>query len=66
MGLGRRGAFCPPLRIEKARDLLEQIGAAIPDLPDYDPAKDDKLPWEDEVAAAIEKLRAEKEAEKGK
>ena len=30
----------------------------------YDPAKDEKLPWEDEVRAAIEKLREEKEAKK--
>jgi hypothetical protein len=49
--------------LNKARALLEQLGAEIPDLPPYDPAKDEKLPWEDEVAAAIEKLRAEKEAE---
>ena len=34
--------------------------------PPYDPAKDEKLPWEDEVAAAIEKLRTEKEAKKRK
>jgi hypothetical protein len=34
----------------------------IPDLPPYDPAKDGKFPCEDEVVAAIEKLRAEKEA----
>jgi hypothetical protein len=52
--------------LNKARALLEQLGAEIPDLPPYDPAKDEKLPWEDEVAAAIERLRAEKEAEKKK
>ena len=50
--------------LNKTRALLEQLGAKIPDLPPYDPTKDEKLPWEDEVAAAIEKLRAEKEAEK--
>jgi tetratricopeptide (TPR) repeat protein len=49
--------------LNKARALLEQLGAQIPDLLPYDPAKDEKLPWEDEVAAAIERLRAEKEAE---
>ncbi|MCH7849905.1 MAG: hypothetical protein IIB53_16275, partial [Planctomycetes bacterium] len=38
----------------------------IPDLPPYDPAKDEKLPWEDGVAAAIEKLRAEVEAKNAK
>jgi tetratricopeptide (TPR) repeat protein len=49
--------------LNKARALLEQLGAEIPNLAPYDPAKDEKLPWEDEVADAIEKLRAEKEAE---
>jgi hypothetical protein len=52
--------------LNKARALLEKLGAEIPDLPPYDPAKDEKLPWEDEVAAAIEKLRAEKEAKNPK
>jgi hypothetical protein len=33
----------------------------VPHLPNYDPTKDNKLPWEDEVAAAIEKLRIESE-----
>jgi hypothetical protein len=50
--------------LNKTRALLEKIGTDIPDLPPYDPAKDEKLPWEDEVAAAIDKLRAEKEARK--
>jgi tetratricopeptide (TPR) repeat protein len=48
--------------LNKARALLEKLGAEVPNLPPYDPARDEKLPWEDEVAAAIEKLRAEKEA----
>jgi hypothetical protein len=48
--------------LNKARTLLEKLGVEIPNLPPYDPAKDEKLPWEDDVAAAIEKLRAEKEA----
>ena len=52
--------------LNKARALLEKLGAEIPNLPPYDPAKDEKLPWEDEVAAAIEKLRAEKEAKNPK
>jgi hypothetical protein len=47
--------------LTKARALLEKLGVAIPNLPPYDPAKDEKLPWEDDVAAAIEKLRAEKD-----
>jgi hypothetical protein len=52
--------------LNKARALLEKLSAEIPNLPPYDPAKDEKLPWEDEVAAAIEKLRAEKEAQNPK
>lgn len=52
--------------LTKTTELLRQMNIPIPNLPPYDPAKDEKLPWEDEVRAAIEKLRAEKEAEKGK
>ena len=39
--------------LNKARALLEKLGVTIPNLPPYDPAKDEKLPWEDDVAAAI-------------
>lgn len=53
-------------QLNKARALLAKLGAQIPKLPPYDPAKDEKLPWEDEVAAAFDKLRAEKEAKKRK
>jgi len=52
--------------LTKSRALLEQLGAEIPNLPPYDPAKDGKFPCEDEVAAAIEKLRAEKESKNPK
>ena len=50
--------------LNKAHALLEKLGVEIPKLPPYDPARDEKLPWEDEVAAAIDKLRVEKEARK--
>ncbi len=50
--------------LNKAHALLEKLGVAIPKLSPYDAARDEKLPWEDEVAAAIDKLRAEKEARK--
>jgi hypothetical protein len=49
--------------LDKSATLLKQLGAEITKLPPYDAAKDEKLPWEDKVVAAIEKLRAEKEAE---
>lgn len=48
--------------LNKARALLEQLGAEIPHLPPYDPAKDEKLPWEDDLTATIERLRADKAA----
>jgi hypothetical protein len=48
--------------LNKARALLEKLGEEIPMLPPYDPAKDEKFPCEEVVAAAIEKLRAEKQA----
>lgn len=48
--------------LDKARELLKKLGVEIPDLPPYDPEKDKKFPWEDDLAAAIEKLRSEKEA----
>ncbi|MDJ0707839.1 MAG: hypothetical protein QNJ46_31575 [Leptolyngbyaceae cyanobacterium MO_188.B28] len=50
--------------LNKARALLEQLNIPIPDLPPYDPAKEEKFPWEDELVAAIEELRAKAEAEK--
>lgn len=50
--------------LNKARAQLEMLGAEMPRLLPYDPAKDEKLPWEDKLTAAIEKLRVEKEAAK--
>ena len=44
--------------LNNARALLEKLGEPIPKLPSYDPSKYEKFPCEDEVAAAIEKLRA--------
>lgn len=50
--------------LNQARDLLARLGVEPPDLPPYDPAQDEKLPWEDEVVAAIAGLREEKQAER--
>lgn len=50
--------------LTKTTELLQQMDVPIPNLPPYDAAKDEKFPWEEDVRAAIEKLRAEKEAEK--
>ena len=52
--------------LTQTTELLQQMNVPIPNLPPYDPAKDEKLPWEDEVRTAIEKLRAKKEARKSK
>ena len=48
--------------LNKARALLETLGVEIPNLPPYDASKDEKLPWEDEVAAAIAELRRQQES----
>jgi tetratricopeptide (TPR) repeat protein len=51
--------------LTKTTELLQQMQIAIPNLPYYDPDKDESLPWEFDVVDAIEKLRgrAEKEGE---
>jgi hypothetical protein len=48
--------------LTKTTELLQQMNVPVPNLPPYDPAKDEPFPWEADVRAAIEKLRAEKEA----
>lgn len=50
--------------LDKSRTLFARLGLEIPDLLPYDPAKDEPLPWEAEVSAAIKHLRAGREAEK--
>lgn len=52
--------------LTKATELLQQTNVPIPDLPPYDPAKDEPFSWEADVRAAIEKLRAEKAAKNEK
>jgi tetratricopeptide (TPR) repeat protein len=46
--------------LTKTTELLNTLGVPIPNLPPYDPAKDEPFPWEADVRAAIEKLKAEK------
>ncbi|MFO0940016.1 MAG: ATP-binding protein [Pirellulales bacterium] len=43
--------------LTQTTELLKQMNVPIPNLPPYDPAKDEKLPWEDEVNAVIRDLR---------
>jgi hypothetical protein len=46
--------------LTKTTKLLNTLGVPIPNLPPYDPAIDEPFPWEADVRAAIEKLKAEK------
>ena len=46
--------------LTKTTELLHELGIPIPDLPPYDLTNDEPFPWEVEVRAAIEELRAEK------
>ncbi len=43
--------------LERCREILKQLGEPEPQLPPFDPAKVEKLPHEDEILAAIEKLK---------
>jgi hypothetical protein len=53
--------FVNRYELTKTTELLQQMNVPIPNLPPYDPATYVKFPWEDELVAAIEQLRAEKE-----
>jgi len=48
--------------LTKTTELFQQMKVPIPNLPHYDPDKDEPFSWEADIRAAIEKLRAEKEA----
>jgi len=56
--------FVHRYELNKSKALLVQLGANIPELPNYDPIKDKKLVWEDKVAAAIEQLQHVKPKQK--
>lgn len=46
--------------LTKTTELFQQLNVPIPNLPPYDPAKDEPFPWEADVRAAIEKLRPDR------
>lgn len=46
--------------LDKARGLLEHLGVEVPSLPPYDPTKDEKLPWEQELTDAVARARTER------
>ncbi|MFY9622428.1 MAG: SIR2 family protein [Pyrinomonadaceae bacterium] len=52
--------------LTKATELLNEMNIPIPALPPYRAEKEEPFPWEAAVRAAIEKLRTENEAKKGK
>lgn len=48
--------------LTRTTELLHKMNVPVPVLPPYDPAKDKPFPWEADVRAAIEKIKAEKVA----
>jgi tetratricopeptide (TPR) repeat protein len=52
--------YVHPYELTKTTELLNELGVEIPNLPPYDPTKDEPFPWEADVHAAIEEIRAEK------
>jgi hypothetical protein len=47
--------------LERSRTLLRQLGESEPQLPPFDPSKVPPVPYENEIRAAIERLRAKRE-----
>ena len=43
-------------RLERARQVLEQVGAAVPDLPPFDEDRIEKVPYESDIYAFIGEL----------
>jgi tetratricopeptide (TPR) repeat protein len=52
--------------LDRARALLSELGAPLPEVPKYDPAKAKIYPWEKDVRAFIEKLKAERAEKENK
>jgi hypothetical protein len=48
--------------LTKAAELLHELGVPLPNLPPYDPAKDEPFPWEADLRAFIAARRAEQAA----
>ncbi len=47
--------------LTKATELLQQLNVPLPNLPPYDPAKEEPFAWEADVRALLETIRAEQE-----
>lgn len=50
--------------LNKVKAIMKQLDIAEPQLPPYDPTKEEKLPFEDDLVVAIAELRAEKAKKK--
>jgi hypothetical protein len=48
--------------LTKATELLHELGVPLPNLPPYDPAKDEPFPWEADLRAFIATSHAEQAA----
>jgi len=48
--------------LTKATELLHELGVPLPNLPPYDPAKDEPFPWEADLRAFIATCRADQAA----
>jgi hypothetical protein len=46
--------------LDRTRALLAELGATLPEEPRYDPSTTPSYPWEKDVRAVIERLRAER------
>ena len=46
--------------LERCRAVLAALGEPEPELPPFDPAKVEPIPYEDEILALIEERKAEK------
>jgi hypothetical protein len=49
--------------LDRTRALLADLGAELPKVPRYDPSKTTPYPWEQDVRAFIDRLRAKRETE---
>ena len=52
-------------KLSKSYTILQKLGTEVPRLPPYNPEKDEKLPFEEHLLAAIEELRKQKQSVTG-
>ncbi|SHM86663.1 DUF4062 domain-containing protein [Cryptosporangium aurantiacum] len=57
---GEGEPFVHRFELDQVGALLDELGVQRPDLPPYDPTRDERFDWEDAVVAVSEQLRAER------